>query len=241
MSGWQGCLGCWRCSPWSRLHKRQRAAKGACADGRSAAAPAPSVTPATGDEVLPFAPASVPLSAVLEGEGIGTTDDFGKFLGSLLPQSFKLLSDDRILVTDAQLIFEYTMEADRGGIRYRVPHPEATANDGPLTEVVYLTGQIGDYIVTGRLFVTGLELILDLEWWGADGKILLGEFFPRAIKLAARADGSVASDGELPVADGAYVCKCSNKSGGCSGQQCDAMGSCYTGGATCRWVRGPTL
>jgi len=198
-----------------------------------APAPAPLVVTAVPDETpLPI----VRLSAVLESEGVTTTDDLAGLLGRMLPPSVRLLSGNRIAVTSAEHVTQFTMETDRGGVLYRVPDSEATAEDGPPTEVLRFTGQIGDLQVTGTMFVAGDLLVLDLEWWGADGRILLGESVPWTIRVS-RADGSpVADDGPVLEAPAPkWICKCENSTGACGNDQCTRMIKCYTDGAKCRW------
>lgn len=176
------------------------------------------------------------LSALLEIEGVATREDFARLLQGFFAPSFELLTDDWTVVTSLERVFQFTVEADRGGRTYRVPDPEGTAEDGPVTEVVLFEGEMGDFLVTGRLFVAGQMLVLDLEWWGNDGRILLAESLPRPIGPTS-GDGSAAGDGAGTKAK-KYSCKCSHPSGACSITQCDRHAGCWSG-ATCEWRWNP--
>lgn len=181
----------------------------------------------------------VSLAEILENELVETNEDFGRLLGSLLPQSVKILSGNRITVHDAQFAIQNTIDVDRAGTWYRTPTSDSSEEDQPTTGVVLFSGQIGDFEITGRLFVDRDVLMLDLEWWGDDERILLVEYFPMAITTRVDIDGSVAGDGDLSTNIGLPgTCKCSHPSGACSKEQCDknincaaSRGDCWYGAA----------
>jgi hypothetical protein len=213
-------------------------AQGGKKDGMRAdrsAARVPSPPGATGIEARPVETNSISLSVLLDGAGVETSADVGRFLTSLLPPSFELLSGGGIVVTDSEFTVQYAVPSDRAGVVYSVPDPEATADDGPLTDVVEFSGWAADYVVTGSFFMAGHELIIDMEWTRDDGTIVLVESFASTVH---RARGTDATSGNYLSMSASWKCKCSHGSGACSKKQCGDRTKCYTGGAMCSYVWG---
>lgn len=213
----------------------------ALADGRKdgmredrSATRVPSSPGTTEFETQPVETISISLSDLLQARGVETSDDVGRFLNSLFPPSFTLFSGG-IVVTESEFTLQYTAPSTRPGLAHPIPNPDATADDGPLTDVVEFSGWAADYLVSGRFFLAGRELIVDIEWTRNDGTIVLAESFARTIRVTPWNGTSVAS-GIDPILAPSWKCKCSHDSGACSPQQCNDRKKCYTGGASCGYV-----
>jgi len=196
----------------------------------------PSTPGTTGFETQTVEADSISLSALLEGAGVETSEDMARFLNSLFPPSFKMLTGGGIVLAEASLATQYTIPSNRPGRAFFVPDSEATAEDGPLTEFVEFSGWAADYLVTGSFFIAGRELIVDIEWTQADGTIVLVESFAKTVHAPAPTEVSVASD-NYPSVSKSFVCKCSDPRGACSDRQCRKATRCWTGGTiSCSYV-----
>ncbi len=79
----------------------------------------------------------VSLAEILENERVVTNEDFGRLLGSLLPQSVKILSGNRIAVHDARFAIQSTFDVDRAGTWYRVPTSDSSDDDQPTLKLSF--------------------------------------------------------------------------------------------------------
>lgn len=183
---------------------------------------------------------SIPLSSVLQAEGIETEADVSRLLTSLFPPSFKLLTGGGIVVNDFALVDQFTIPSTRPGFSHPIPVPEATVEDGPPVEVLEFTGWAGDYSLAGSLFVAGDELVVDLEWTDPDGTIVLAESMARTIEVSAPSDGTASAVGNRVVGihQKVWRCKCTHILGNCKPTSCDRGKRCHDSSNWCTWVYG---